>query len=78
VRRHHEVVEDTDVDEVECVLEGAGQQFVGGARLGCARWVVVREDHPRGVMGKGEFYDLARVDRGLGECRLSSDLLSYP
>jgi hypothetical protein len=61
------MVEDAHVDQVERVLQRAGQQLVGGARLGGAGGVVVGEDHRGGVAREGELDHFARIDRGLGE-----------
>ena len=57
------MVEHPDVDEGEGVTQAHGDEFVGVARLGDARGVVVREDDRRGVVGQCLTQHLARMDR---------------
>jgi hypothetical protein len=69
------MIEDPDVYEVERIAQGAGQQLVCGAGLGCAGRVVVGENDGGGVVFECQFYDFARVNAGLGQRGLTSEQL---
>jgi len=56
-----------NVYQVEGVLQVARQGLVGGARLACAGWVVVREDDRGGVVLQCELDHLSRIDGRLRE-----------
>lgn len=60
-----EVIEHTNVDQLQRLRERLGQQLVGTRRFGQTRRMVVREDHGAGVARQRGLDDLARVDAGL-------------
>jgi len=58
------MIEQPDVDQPEGVAYAQRDAFVGKARLGNARRVVVGDDHRRRVPQQRLFHDLARIDAG--------------
>src|SRR5882724_3446560 len=61
-----EVVEDSNVDERERLLEAPGDELVGLAGLGDSRRsVIVKEDHGGGVGLDDDARDLTRIHRGV-------------
>ena len=53
------------VDQRQRLLQVPGEGLVGGAGLGQARGVVVRDDHGGGMVAQRFAHDFARIDRGL-------------
>src|SRR6266404_6135117 len=63
----HEVIENADIDQCQCLLQGLSQGLVRVTGLGATGRVVMHKHDPRGVAHKSGLDHLPRVDRSLGQ-----------
>jgi hypothetical protein len=56
-----DVIHDLYIHQAEQILQAAGDEVVGGARIQHPGWMVVREDHGSGVVQQGLAQNLSRV-----------------
>ena len=75
--RHHEMVEHAHVDQGQRLAQIARELDVGIARLGHARRVVMRQHDARRIAAQGRHHDFARIDAGVGQSAISSEVLRW-
>jgi hypothetical protein len=46
---YHDVIQNADVDQAQCLFQAIGDQFVGLGRFGNSTWVRMRQNHSCGV-----------------------------
>ena len=56
------MIEDTNIEQPQRLFQALGNELVGLAWLGYARWVVMAENHGGGVTGKRHLDHFAGVD----------------
>jgi|ERR1700733_1842442 len=58
------MIEDADIDQCKRFREPPSNQLICVARLGYRAWVVVAEDHRRGIQLKRSLYHFPRMNTG--------------